>query len=83
MFIVTKNIKRHLRYIKLEIITLNLKICLDMSICILRGDVTTVVGKIKDIIDEIKDTIEWILNGCPKPVKIPVKGGKGGKGRKR
>lgn len=32
--------------------------------------------KIKDIIDEIKDTIEWILAGCPKPkpVKIPVKG---------
>ncbi len=30
-------------------------------------------GKIKDIIDDIRHEIEWILAGCPKPVKIPVK----------
>lgn len=29
--------------------------------------------KIKDIIEEIKDTVEWILAGCPKPIPIPIK----------
>ena len=28
---------------------------------------------IKDIIQEIRDTLDWILAGCPKPVKIPIK----------
>lgn len=31
------------------------------------------MSKIKDFIEEIKDTIEWILSGCPQPVPIPVK----------
>ena len=32
-----------------------------------------IVDKIKDIIEDIKNEIDWILAGCPKPVKIPVK----------
>jgi hypothetical protein len=32
-----------------------------------------VLNKIQDILDDIKETIEWILAGCPKPVPIPVK----------
>ena len=31
------------------------------------------LDKIKDFLDDIKHEIEWILAGCPKPVKIPVK----------
>lgn len=38
--------------------------------------------KLSDIIEEIKDTIEWILAGCPKPVPIPVKDDKNDKRRK-
>lgn len=30
------------------------------------------MNKLTDLIEEIKDTIEWILNGCPKPAPIPV-----------
>ena len=30
------------------------------------------MNKLQDILDDIKVTIEWILAGCPKPVKIPV-----------
>lgn len=42
-------------------------------------------NKIKDIWEEIKDTVEWIVAGCPKPVKIPVKpkDGKNGKIRNK
>jgi len=29
--------------------------------------------KIKDILDDIKVTIEWILAGCPKPVPVKIK----------
>lgn len=29
--------------------------------------------KIKDILNDIKITIEWILAGCPKPIKVKVK----------
>jgi hypothetical protein len=29
--------------------------------------------KIKDILDDIKVTIEWVLAGCPKPVKVRVR----------
>ena len=37
-------------------------------------DVTIAIMKnVKDFIEEIKDAIEWILNGCPQPVPIPVK----------
>jgi hypothetical protein len=35
-----------------------------------------VATKIKDILDDIKSTIEWVLAGCPKPVKVKVKNGK-------
>ena len=31
------------------------------------------MSKIKDFIDELMDTIEWIVNGCPQPVPIPIK----------
>lgn len=31
------------------------------------------IDKIKEFIEEVKDTAEWILAGCPKPVKIPVR----------
>ena len=30
------------------------------------------IDKIKDFIEDVKNEIEWILAGCPKPVKIPV-----------
>lgn len=33
---------------------------------------------IKDIIEEIKSTIEWIMAGCPKPIPIPIKDDKNG-----
>lgn len=26
----------------------------------------------KEILDEIADTIRWLLAGCPKPAKIPI-----------
>ena len=46
-----------------------------------------IVNKISDIIEEIKDTIEWILNGCPKPqpIKVPSKdkGDRNGKGKRK
>ena len=45
--------------------------------CVRRGLVTIVIiamiDKIKEFIDEITGTIEWLLAGCPKPVPIPVK----------
>jgi hypothetical protein len=41
------------------------------------------IDKIKDIIDEVKGTIEWILAGCPKPVKIPVESKERKRGKKR
>jgi len=31
------------------------------------------IDKLKDIIEDIKNEVKWILAGCPKPVKIPVK----------
>lgn len=34
--------------------------------------VTVVINKIKDLIENIKNEIRWILTGCPKPVKIPI-----------
>lgn len=39
----------------------------------------------KEIVEEFKDFIGWILAGCPKPVKIPVKpkDGENEKRRKR
>lgn len=45
----------------------------------------TMNARIKDIIDDIKDTIEWILNGCPKPqpIKVPSKDKGGKNGNKR
>lgn len=42
-----------------------------------------VVNKLGDIVDDIIGTIEWILAGCPKPVKIPVKDKEGKDGRKK
>ena len=30
------------------------------------------IDRIKDFIEEIKNEIEWVLAGCPKPVKIPA-----------
>ena len=33
------------------------------------------IEKIKEILGNIKHEIEWVLAGCPKPVKIPVKSG--------
>lgn len=31
------------------------------------------LSNIKDFIQEVKETIEWVLAGCPKPVKIPIR----------
>ena len=31
------------------------------------------IDKIKDIIEDITNEIKWVLAGCPKPIKIPVK----------
>ena len=31
------------------------------------------IDKIKEFLEEVKDTIDWIIAGCPKPVPIPVK----------
>lgn len=42
-----------------------------------------IVDKIKDIIEDIKNEIDWILAGCPKPVKIPVKSKERNDGRIR
>lgn len=28
--------------------------------------------KVKKFLEEVKDTIDWIVAGCPKPVKIPI-----------
>ena len=30
------------------------------------------IDKIKELIGELSDTIDWILAGMPKPVPIPV-----------
>lgn len=27
----------------------------------------------REFLEEIKETIEWLLAGCPKPVPIPVR----------
>jgi len=29
--------------------------------------------KLKEFIEEVKETIKWLLAGCPKPVKIPIR----------
>lgn len=31
------------------------------------------LSKIKEFIQEVIDTLDWILAGCPQPQKIPVK----------
>lgn len=31
------------------------------------------LDKIKEFIQEVKETISWIAAGCPKPAKIPVR----------
>lgn len=31
------------------------------------------IDKIKEFINDVVDTAEWILAGCPQPVKIPVR----------
>lgn len=31
------------------------------------------LDKIKEIVEEIKETIEWLAAGCPKPVPIPIR----------
>lgn len=31
------------------------------------------IDKIKDFIEEIKETIDWIAAGCPEPVPVEVK----------
>ena len=37
-----------------------------------------IVDKIKELWEEIKDTVDWIAAGCPKPqpIKIPTKDNK-------
>ena len=35
--------------------------------------ITVIKQSIKDFIKEVKDTFEWIMAGCPKPVRIPIK----------
>ena len=46
-----------------------------MITVIARGAVMTVImkliNKIKEFLEEVKDVIDWIIAGCPKP--IPVK----------
>ena len=32
----------------------------------------TMIGKIKEFIDELKDMIDWILAGMPEPIPIPI-----------
>jgi len=27
----------------------------------------------KEFIDDLKDLIEWVIAGCPKPVRVPIK----------
>lgn len=41
--------------------------------CIATSVAIVIIDKIKDIIQDIKNEIQWILAGCPKPVKIPIK----------
>lgn len=43
--------------------------------------IIVMINKIKDLIDDIRHEIEWILAGCPKPVKIPVKTNEGNDGK--
>lgn len=31
------------------------------------------LDKIKEVIEDIKETIDWVLAGCPKPSLIPVR----------
>jgi hypothetical protein len=31
------------------------------------------IDKIKEFINDVVDTAEWILAGCPRPIKIPVR----------
>lgn len=31
------------------------------------------MNAIKKFIKEVKETIKWIANGCPQPVKVPIK----------
>jgi len=40
------------------------------------------MNKISDIIDGIRDVLEWIISGCPKPILTPIKDGRNGKKRK-
>ena len=44
---------------------------------------TQMKQKIKEIIEDIRDTVEWIINGCPKPAPIPVKEDNYEKGKRR
>lgn len=37
------------------------------------GVMIVIMKKIKDFIEEVKETIDWIIAGCPEPVPIPVK----------
>ncbi len=40
------------------------------------------IDKIKDFIEGIKNDIEWILMGCPKPIPIEVESKERKDGRK-
>jgi hypothetical protein len=31
------------------------------------------ISKIKEFINEVVDVVDWMLAGCPQPVKIPVR----------
>jgi hypothetical protein len=31
------------------------------------------ISKIKEFINEVVDIVDWMLAGCPQPVKIPVR----------
>lgn len=44
---------------------------------------TIVIESIKDFVEELTGTIEWILAGCPKPVPIPIKDDKYEKERRK
>lgn len=53
--------------------------------CVMSVDTMMIKG-IKEIIEGIRETIEWIVAGCPRPIKIPVRSkerddGKKGKNR--
>ena len=41
------------------------------------------MDKIKEFLEEVKDTIDWIIAGCPKPIPIPVKPRDGNNGKKK